>query len=91
MVGDNAGIRTLIGIADYPFFCKYLDMSLSERVIPYVSKIGAFISAAIGNSPEDVQARKQLGLDPFSKEDVELGLPREKPEPPRYQRRRTYD
>lgn len=61
--------------------------SLSERIINTLCKVGDALSAAVGNSPEDVQARKDLGIpNADTKEEAAMGIKPEKEPPVRHRR-----
>lgn len=62
---------------------------LGKAIMTSIHAAGNFLSAAVGNSPEDIRARKDLGIpNAAAAEERELGIPAEKPPTPA--RRRGY-
>ncbi len=57
--------------------------SMSDRVVNVLCRLGSALSRAVGNRPDDIQARREAGiLDPWQKEEAELGIEPVKKEPP---------
>lgn len=68
-----------------------MSTSFSERVINTICSVGNALSAAVGNAPEDIKARKELGiLDAATEEEREMGIEQEKP-PVVHKRRPRFD
>lgn len=64
---------------------------ISKAITTSVCAVGNFLSAAVGNAPDDVKARRDLGLlGPNERDDAEMGIKPEK-SPVVRQRHRRFD
>lgn len=69
-----------------------MQINLGERIIKTLCNVGEALSHAVGNSPEDIKSRRDLGLlDPVAEEEASMGIEREKPAAPVQRRRPRFD